>query len=93
MLTLDRAGHLTVQQYWDALPPKQEIVRTDEEHQSEILRLLRDSIRKRMMSDVPFGVFLSGGVDSSANVALMSEQMSRPVETFTVGFSDAEYLE
>ncbi len=45
-----------------------------------------------MMSDVPFGVFLSGGVDSSANVALMSEQMSRPVETFTVGFSDAEYL-
>ena len=45
-----------------------------------------------MMSDVPFGVFLSGGVDSSANVALMSEQMARPVETFTVGFSDAEYL-
>jgi asparagine synthetase B (glutamine-hydrolysing) len=45
-----------------------------------------------MMSDVPFGVFLSGGVDSSANVALMSEQMSRPVETFTVGFTDAEYL-
>ncbi len=44
------------------------------------------------MSDVPFGVFLSGGVDSSANVALMSEQMTRPVETFTVGFRDAEYL-
>jgi asparagine synthase (glutamine-hydrolysing) len=41
---------------------------------------------------VPFGVFLSGGVDSSANVALMSELMSRPVETFTVGFQDAEYL-
>src|SRR6185295_19441152 len=54
--------------------------------------IIRESIAKRMMSDVPFGVFLSGGVDSSANVALMSEQMSRPVETFTVGFSDAEYL-
>jgi asparagine synthase (glutamine-hydrolysing) len=45
-----------------------------------------------MMSDVPFGVFLSGGVDSSANVALMAEQMSRPVDTFTVGFHDHEEL-
>ena len=92
VLTLKRDGTLNVQQYWDALPPAEPIVRDESEHCAEILRLLRDSIRKRMMSDVPFGVFLSGGVDSSANVALMSELMSRPVETFTVGFSDAEYL-
>ena len=92
MLTLKRDGSLQVEQYWDALPPEQTIDRSDEEHKSEILRLLRSSIGKRMMSDVPFGVFLSGGVDSSANVALMSEQMSRPVDTFTVGFTDAEYL-
>ena len=92
VLTLSRDGAVHVEQYWDALPPAQPIVRDESEHCEEILRLLRDSIRKRMMSDVPFGVFLSGGVDSSANVALMSELMSRPVETFTVGFSDAEYL-
>lgn len=92
MLTLRRDGTVSIKQYWDALPPERAEVRTVEEHKSEILRLLRDSISKRMMADVPFGVFLSGGVDSSANVALMSEQMSRPVETFTVGFSDAEYL-
>jgi asparagine synthase (glutamine-hydrolysing) len=92
MLTLKRDGTLYIKQYWDALPPAQRVVRDESGHRDEILRLLRDSIRKRMMSDVPFGVFLSGGVDSSANVALMSELMSRPVETFTVGFSDAEYL-
>jgi asparagine synthase (glutamine-hydrolysing) len=92
ILTLKRDGTLDIQQYWDALPPKQKILGGEDDQRAEILRLLRDSIRKRMMSDVPFGVFLSGGVDSSANVALMSEQMSRPVETFTVGFSDAEYL-
>jgi asparagine synthase (glutamine-hydrolysing) len=93
MLTIGRDGELKMTQYWDALPPQQTgPARSDEEHQAEILRLLRASISKRMMSDVPFGVFLSGGVDSSANVALMAEQMSRPVETFTVGFRDQEYL-
>ncbi|HKO62706.1 MAG TPA: asparagine synthase (glutamine-hydrolyzing) [Pyrinomonadaceae bacterium] len=92
MLTVQRNGEIRMKQYWDALPSPVTEARTEAEHRAEILRLLRDSIRKRMMSDVPFGVFLSGGVDSSANVALMSEQMSRPVNTFTVGFSDAEYL-
>lgn len=92
LLVAKRDGTINVSQYWDALPPVTFTERTEAEHKAEILRLLRASISKRMMSDVPFGVFLSGGVDSSANVALMSEQMSRPVETFTVGFSDAEYL-
>jgi asparagine synthase (glutamine-hydrolysing) len=92
MVVVKRDGTVEMREYWDALPPITTEARSDEDHKAEILRLLRDSIRKRMMSDVPFGVFLSGGVDSSANVALMSEQMSRPVETFTVGFHDAEYL-
>jgi asparagine synthase (glutamine-hydrolysing) len=92
-LVLGRDGEARVTQYWDALPSNAPDTRaSDEERRAEILRLLRASIKKRMMADVPFGVFLSGGVDSSANVALMAEQMSRPVRTYTVGFRDHEEL-
>src|SRR5713226_5632243 len=92
MLVINRTGETRITQYWDALPPLSPIVRSEAEHQQNILELLRASIKKRMMADVPFGVFLSGGVDSSANVALMSELMRQPVRTFTVGFHDAEEL-
>jgi asparagine synthase (glutamine-hydrolysing) len=91
-LVVGRNGDAKIEQYWDAMPPVGEPVRSEAEHIDEVLRLLRASIKKRMMSDVPFGVFLSGGVDSSANVALMSELMDRPVKTFTVGFEDHAYL-
>jgi asparagine synthase (glutamine-hydrolysing) len=96
LLVFDREGRVETIRYWDALPPAAPSngarAATEGEHRAEILRLLRDSIRKRMMADVPFGVFLSGGVDSSANVALMAEQMSRPVETYTVAYRDHEEL-
>src|SRR3989440_4139913 len=98
MLVCRRDGTVETIRYWDALPPQSPAngdgarAGVEEEHRAEILRLLRESIKKRMMADVPFGVFLSGGVDSSANVALMAEQMSRPVETFTVAYSDHEEL-
>lgn len=96
MLVCGRDGDMQTIRYWDALPPEPPAngarVTHEEEYRAEILRLLRESIKKRMMADVPFGVFLSGGVDSSANVALMAEQMSRPVETFTVAYKDHEEL-
>jgi asparagine synthase (glutamine-hydrolysing) len=92
MLVINRDGTACMTQYWDALPPAAPAELTEAEHEQNILSLLRDSIRKRMMADVPFGVFLSGGVDSSANVALMSELMTRPVRTFTVGFNDCAEL-
>lgn len=91
-LVIGRDGVVKIDRYWDALPPTEKSGRSEREHCDEIIRLLRSSIKKRMMSDVPFGVFLSGGVDSSANVALMAELMDRPVNTYTVGFHDHEYL-
>ena len=91
-LVIGRDGVVKIDRYWDALPPTEKSGRSEGEHCDEIIRLLRSSIKKRMMADVPFGVFLSGGVDSSANVALMAELMDRPVNTYTVGFHDHEYL-
>lgn len=59
----------------------------------ELDRLLRDAVHGQMMADAPLGAFLSGGVDSSAIVALMQAQSAKPVRTFTVGFDDASYDE
>ena len=66
--------------------------RDDDAACAELTRRLDRSIERRMMSDVPFGVFLSGGIDSSTNVALMARHMDRPVTTFTVGFKTHEQL-
>jgi asparagine synthase (glutamine-hydrolysing) len=80
-------GKLHIEEYWDIFQEAHVHEGQPESFYTErISELLRESIGLRMISDVPFGVFLSGGIDSSANVALMAEQMDRPVQTFSVGY-------
>ncbi|PYR01659.1 MAG: asparagine synthase (glutamine-hydrolyzing), partial [Acidobacteria bacterium] len=90
ILTIDHCGEATAREYWDCVPDASKTLAEDEISEAdavaELTRLLKQSISRRMVSDVPFGVLLSGGVDSSMNVALMSELMSRPVTTFTIGY-------
>lgn len=85
-LTFDRNGYSKKVRYWDParFQPSGSVL-SEEEAVSEIRQLLRQAIARRMIADVPFGVFLSGGLDSSLTVALMAEMMHRPVQTFSIG--------
>ena len=75
-------------------PPNEEMVRVDDAEAEEmLLARLRDAVRSHLVSDVPLGAFLSGGVDSSLVVALMAEASARPVKTFSIGFDEPAYDE
>ena len=101
LLQVGGTGDMSARRYWDAVPGKgfdaqdltgKSVAEQEAFYTGGILQRLESAIEKRMMSDVPFGVFLSGGIDSSANVALMCRHMDRPVDTFTVGFKDHPHL-
>jgi asparagine synthase (glutamine-hydrolysing) len=85
-LIVNADGSQHMERYWQPLPDPHEraVHRSPEEYVERLDALLRESIGLRMMSDVPYGAFLSGGVDSSLNVALMAELADRPVSTFSV---------
>jgi asparagine synthase (glutamine-hydrolysing) len=89
-----RAGDTAVhpQRYWD-LPFRPQPARPEREIEEELIERLRESVQSQMESEVPLGAFLSGGVDSSAVVAMMAERGDGPVNTCSIGFDDPEYDE
>jgi len=90
-LMIDR-GKIKVKKYWQLkfLPKHRLPMR---ELKTEVLQLLAESVKLRLVADVPVGAFLSGGVDSSAVVALMSRLGHKDLNTFSVGFKEQEYSE
>jgi len=93
-LTLDPSGDLRIRAYWDVPdPPARQNSLTDREWISETRRRVEESVEMRLMSDVPLGMFLSGGVDSSAIAAMIRRMTSGPVKTFSVGYAEAPFSE
>ncbi len=86
-----RDGQVSDWAYWQLQP--QPLKGSPPELAEQLVDLLRDAVRIRLMSDVPLGAFLSGGIDSSAIVGFMSEIMAQPVQTFSIGFDDPSYNE
>jgi len=86
-------GDLRIERYWNISFSKHDPVPTINEAAEELRRLMNDSIRMRMISDVPVGIMLSGGIDSSAITAMASQYSGHPLKTFCVAFDEAKYDE
>ena len=86
-------GAVTTEQYWQLPAGRPTHAHDEREALHELRTVLADAVRSHMISDVPLGAFLSGGIDSSLVVALMAQASNRPVKTFSIGFDEAEFDE
>ena len=86
-----RDGEVTIRKYWDVSFEKQaQAGRSDQDYMAEWSELFKKSVQLRLMADVPLGMFLSGGIDSSAIAAVMSTLVDEPIKTFSVAFAERE---
>jgi asparagine synthase (glutamine-hydrolysing) len=90
-----RDGSSSIEPYWDlSFDPSQEDGRSDADYVEEFRSHLREAVRRRLVSDVPLGAFLSGGIDSSSVVAMMVDALpASAVKTFTIGFGERSFDE
>ncbi len=88
---------ISVHKYWSLIDQyyrlSSDLVKDYDEAKYELTRILRDSIEKRMIADVPLGTFLSGGIDSSLVTAIAQDISSEPIKTYSIGFEDPQYDE
>jgi asparagine synthase (glutamine-hydrolysing) len=85
-------GALEINRYWRS-PVAEKFAASGEEIESELLRKLKECIHIRLISDVPLGVFLSGGVDSGVVAALTAMESTNPIKTFSIGFEESDFNE
>ena len=83
-------GKVRIRRYWDVSFAEREEARSDKDYIAEWYELFRTAVRLRLMADVPLGMFLSGGIDSSAIAAVMSSLVDEPIKTFSVAFAERE---
>lgn len=86
-------NQIKIEPYWDCLPAFKHTMPADEEPELVLRNLLRSAVEYRMVSDVPVGAYLSGGVDSSALVAMMASMAEKKVKTYSIGFEAEGYNE
>ncbi|HEX8639410.1 MAG TPA: asparagine synthase (glutamine-hydrolyzing) [Pyrinomonadaceae bacterium] len=87
-----RGGEIEMKRYWSP-DFSRKIKISEEDAIAETTRILREATKLRMIAEVPLGAFLSGGVDSSAVVALMAQESAQPVKTFSIGFEEQDFSE